>query len=129
MQSPLLAKIERGNLAAGALLTAASGLFGGPTSLVAAALGTGIGCLNFVVMGRIAAAAVRAATLQREAGAARGLGAVLALKMVVLFSLVALVLRLFALPLLPFTLGLVVFVPSALAHALWVGATGREAEI
>ena len=129
MQLPQTRKIERANLILGAAITAAAGLLWGASGLLAAGVGAALGCLNFWSIARLAGRAV--ARVQRGAtgGQAAVLGVGLALKMAALFALVWAAIAVAHLRVLPFALGLSVFVVSIFLVGFQLGAeTNAEAK-
>ena len=119
MSTTLLANAERLTVLLGLCVAALCGMALGPTGFVSAAVGGAIGTANLFVVRRLAARAVRA-TLETEAAA--GIGPLLSgmlLKMIALFAVVWIGLRVAKLSLLPFTFGLFVFVAALLGAALW----------
>src|SRR5262245_61342444 len=113
MRSAALARIERANLVLAVAATSVAGLVWGARGMLAAAAGGALACANFWVLGRLGARVV-ARVQAGTSGAAVGLAMALVAKMTVLFALVYVAVRVIALPVLPFALGLSVFVVAIL---------------
>lgn len=122
MQLPQTRKIERANVILGVAITAAAGLLWGASGMLAAGVGAALGCLNFWSIARLAGRVV--ARVQRGAtgGQAAMLGVGLALKMAALFVMVWAAIRVAHLRVLPFSLGLSVFVISIFLVSFQIGA-------
>lgn len=122
----LLTRIERGNLWLAAVAVAVAGLVWGPQGMVAAAVGAVLACLNFFAIRRLAGRAI-----ERLAAGARGreaarLSALLVGKMALLFASVWAAVRVAGLAVLPFSLGISVFVASILISGLAGGLASDE---
>jgi len=128
MQIPQTKKIERANLIVGAAITAGAGLLWGASGMLAAGVGAALGCLNFWSIARLAGRTV--ARVQRGAtgGQAAMLGVGLALKMAALFVLVWAAVRVAHLAVLPFAIGLSVFVISIFLVSFQIGTSQTEAQ-
>jgi ATP synthase I chain len=122
MQLPQTRKIERANLIFGAAITAGAGLLWGAPGMLAAGVGAALGCLNFWSIARLSGRVV--ARVQRGAtgGQAALLGVGLALKMAALFALVWAAVSVARLRVLPFALGMSVFVVSIFLFSFQLGA-------
>jgi len=120
-----LTAIERMNMVLGVAATAVSGLVWGARGMAAAAAGALLAIVNFWVIRRLGARAV--ARVASGASVAEGLLLVAALmvKMTVLVALVWLLVSWGALPVLPFTVGLSVFVVSIFFTGLFHRDTGN----
>jgi hypothetical protein len=118
-----LRKIERANLIFGAAVTCLCGLFWGGAGMAAAGVGALLAVANFWAIRRLGARAVR----RVEAGASGGQAVLLAvslmIKMSALFALVWVAVRVLGLAIVPFSLGISVFVPSILVVGLGGGTT------
>lgn len=112
----------------GIALTAAAGLVGGPRAMLAAGVGAILGGLNFWAIRRLASGAIARAVDEGSPGQALALVFALLVKMGALFALVWAAQRFLDLALLPFILGLCVFVFSCLAVGFWAGARDAGAE-
>ena len=129
MKTDPLDKITRANLVLGAAATAVSGLLWGVHGMLAAGVGAALACLNFVAITRLGRRAVR-----RVEGGGGGAGQGLALaaglliKMTALFAVVWVAVRILKLEVLPFALGMSVFVFSILLVGLGTRPSGNEAE-
>jgi len=123
-----LTAIERANVVLGVAATAVSGLVWSARGMAAAAVGALLAIANFWVIRRLGARAV--ARVASGASVTEGLLLVAALmiKMTVLVGLVWLLLRWGALPVLPFTAGLSVFVVSILVAGLFHRDAGAAAD-
>jgi hypothetical protein len=128
MPTDLLTTIQRGNLILGTLVTAGAGLLWGGRAMVAAGLGAALSVANFWVIRRLGSRAVAKVANGETGPKAMAWVAALILKMTVLFGLVWLLIRKGGLPVVPFTIGLSVFVASILITGLFLGgATSKLA--
>jgi len=129
MKTDALDKITRANLVLGAAATAVSGLLWGVQGMLAAGIGATLACLNFVAITRLGRRAVRRVE-GGGGGAGQGLAlaAGLLLKMTALFAMVWVAVRILKLQVLPFALGMSVFVFSILLVGLGTRPSGNEAE-
>jgi hypothetical protein len=125
-KSAALARIERTNLILGVAATCLAGLLGGGRAMASAGAGAALACTNFWVLRRLGARAVARAEAG-QVGVALALSAALVAKMTVLFLLVWVAVRVAGLSVLPFALGLSVFVVAILMVGLQTG--GREVEV
>lgn len=112
MQLPHIKKIERANAILGVAITCGAGLLWGASGMLAAGVGAALGCLNFWSIARLAGRVVARVQTGASGGQAALLGVGLALKMTALFVLVWAAVRVAHLAVLPFSLGLSVFVIS-----------------
>lgn len=128
MQLPQTKKIERANLILGVAITAGAGLVWGASGMLAAGVGAALGCLNFWSIARLAGRIVARAQRGATGGQAALLGFGLALKMAALFVLVWAAVRVAHVAVLPFSLGLSVFVISIFLVSIQIGATAPEAQ-
>jgi hypothetical protein len=122
-----LARIERLNLILAVAATSLAGLIWGGRGMIAAAAGGLLACANFWTLRRLGARAVARAKVGGT-GQAIALAAALILKMTALFVLVWLAIRVVGLPVLPFALGLSVFVVSILMVGLAAGGNAEADE-
>ena len=120
-----LARIERTNLILGVAATCLAGLIWGGRGMIAAGAGAALACLNFWALRRLGARAVARAQ-KGEVGPALALAAALVVKMTVLFGLVWLAVRVAGPEILPFALGLSVFVVSILMVGFQTGSDEVE---
>ena len=129
MKTDALDKITRANLVLGAAITAVAGLLWGAHGMLAAGIGAVLACLNFVAITRLGRRAVRRVE-GGDGGAGQGLAlaAGLLLKMTALFAMVWVAVRILKLQVLPFALGMSVFVLSILLVGLVTKPSGNEAE-
>jgi hypothetical protein len=129
MKTDALDKITRANLVLGAAVTAVAGLLWGAHGMLAAGVGAALACLNFLAITRLGRRAVRRV---EGGGGGSGQGLALAagllLKMTALFAMVWVAVRILKLEVLPFALGMSVFVFSILLVGLRAGTSGNEAE-
>jgi ATP synthase I chain len=129
MKTDTLDKITRANLVLGAAVTAVAGLLWGAHGMLAAGVGAALACLNFVAITRLGRRAVRRVeTGGGGSGQGLALAAGLLLKMTALFAMVWVAVRLLKLQVLPFALGMSVFVFSILLVGMSARASGNEAE-
>jgi len=121
MPTDQLTTIQRCNVILGAVATAAAGLLWGGRGMMAAGIGAALAVANFWVIQRLGLRAVAKVTNGESVPQALTWVAALVLKMTVLFGLVWLLIRKVGLPVLPFTMGLSVFVVSILITGLFLG--------
>lgn len=114
----------RGNAILAVAFTALAGILWGPRGTWGAAAGAVIACADFYVLARLGARAVIAARDGASAASLSGLAMALVAKMVGLFGLTFLALRVAKLAVMPFALGFSVLVVSIVL----VGTTGRAVE-
>lgn len=124
-QLPLRA-IERTTVVLGVAAVAVAGLLWGPHGMVAAAVGSALSVANFWVLRRLGARAVARVEAGASPGQAVALVMSLAVKMLLLFGLVWVAVRLIGLPILPFTLGMSVFVAAIFLGGLYLGPQSRK---
>ena len=117
--------MDLANLILGALVTALSGLVWGKFAAVAAGTGALIACVNLWVIRRLAGRAVRRA-VAGDKGQAPVLLAALGAKMMVLFALVWLAIRIYNLAVVPFAIGISVLPISLVFSGLWLSSTAGE---
>jgi ATP synthase I chain len=128
MTTDPLEKISRANLVLGAAVTAVAGLLWGAGGMLAAGVGAALACLNFFAIGRLGRRAVSRVEAGASSGQAVALAVGLMIKMTALFALVWVAVRVLKLQVLPFALGMSVFVFSILLVGLAGKPSGREAE-
>jgi hypothetical protein len=121
MPADQLQTIERTTIVLGVAAVATAGLIWGPRGMAAAGAGAALAVANFWVLRRLGARAVAKVEAGASTGQALGLVLSLAVKMLLLFGLVWVAIRRLGLPVLPFTLGLSVFVASILFGGLYLG--------
>jgi hypothetical protein len=121
-------RIERLNLILAVAATSLAGLIWGARGMVAAAAGGLIACANFWMLRRLGARAVARAKTGGT-GQALALAAALVAKMTALFVVVWLAVRVAGLSVLPFALGLSVFVVSILMVGLAAGGDAEADEV
>ena len=125
MTSKPLAAIEKTNLVLAVAVTALGGLVWGKSGLLAAGVGAALACLNLWAIHRLAARAMARAAAGANAQAA-GLMAALGGKMLILFALVWVAIRVYHLALVPFAIGISVLPVSLVMAGLWIGSTAGE---
>ena len=125
MTTKPLAAIEKTNLVLAVGVTALGGLVWGRAGLLAAGVGAALACLNLWAMHRIAARAIARAAAG-ETAAAAGLMAALGAKMLILFALVWVAIRVYNLALVPFAIGISILPVSLVMAGLWIGSTVGE---
>ena len=118
--------IERTTLVLGVAAVAAGGLLWGPRGMAASGAGAALSVANFWVLRRLGARAVARVEAGATTGQAVALVMSLAVKMLLLFGLVWVAIRLIGLPVLPFTLGMSVFVAAILLGGLYLGPQSRK---
>lgn len=121
-----LLTIQRTNIVLGVVATAVGGLVWGGSGMLAAGVGAALAIANFWVIRRLGLRAVAKVAGGEAAPRALPLVAALVGKMALLFALVWLVIRRVGLPVLPFTLGLSIFVLSILITGLFLGGAGSK---
>ena len=125
MTTKPLAAIEKTNLVLALAVTALGGLAWGKAGLLAAGVGAALACLNLWAIHRLAARAMARAAAGANAQAA-GLMAALGGKMLILFALVWVAIRVYNLALVPFAIGISVLPVSLVMAGLWIGSTAGE---
>jgi hypothetical protein len=125
MTTKPLAAIEKTNLVLAVAVTALGGLVWGKSGLLAAGVGAALACLNLWAIHRLAARAMARAAAGANAQAA-GLMAALGGKMLILFALVWVAIRVYNLALVPFAIGISVLPVSLVMAGLWIGSTAGE---
>lgn len=121
-----LRTIERTTIVLGVASVAASGLIWGPRGMAASAVGAALSVANFWVIRRLGARAVARVEAGASTGQAVALVMSLAVKMLLLFGLVWVAIRLIGLPVLPFTVGMSVFVAAIFLGGLYLGPQSRK---
>ncbi len=117
--------MELANVILGALVTALSGLVWGKSGVLAAGTGALIACVNLWAIRRLAGRAVQRAAAG-DKGQAPMLVAALGAKMMVLFALVWLAIRIYNLAVVPFAIGISVLPISLVFSGLWLASTAGE---
>ena len=125
MTTKPLAAIEKTNLVLALAVTALGGLVWGKAGLLGAGVGAALACLNLWAIHRLAARAIERAAAGATAQAA-GLVAALGVKMMILFALVWVAIRVNNLALVPFAIGISVLPVSLVMAGLWIGSTAGE---
>jgi hypothetical protein len=118
--------IQRTTLVLGAAATAVSGLIWGGRGMIASGAGAALAIVNFWALRRLGGRAAARVAAGASPAQAVVLVAGLSVKMLLLFGLVWLAIRRVGLPVLPFTLGLSVFVASILLAGLYLGPQGLK---
>ena len=126
MPTDQLLTIQRTNIVLGVAATAVGGLVWGGRGMVAAGIGALLAVANFWAIRRLALRAVAKVVGGEEAPRALPLVAALVGKMALLFTLVWLLVRRVGLPVVPFTMGMSVFVLSILITGLFLGGSGSK---
>jgi hypothetical protein len=125
MTTKPLAAIEKTNLVLALAVTALGGLVWGRAGLLASGVGAALACINLWAIHRLAARAIERAAAGATAQAA-GLVAALGAKMMILFALVWVAIRVYNLALVPFAIGISVLPVSLVLAGLWIGSTAGE---
>jgi hypothetical protein len=120
-----LAVIEKTNLVLAVGVTALGGLVWDKAGLLAAGVGAALACLNLWAIHRLAGRAIARATAG-DTAAATGLLAALGVKMLILFALVWVAIRVYNLALVPFAIGISILPVSLVMAGLWIGSTVGE---
>jgi hypothetical protein len=113
------------NLIMAVFVTSLGGLLWGPAGLVASGVGAGLACVNLWVLRRLGARAVARAAAGDKAQVS-WLMAALGAKMIILFALVWVAIRVYNLALVPFAIGISVLPISLVFAGLWIGSTAGE---
>lgn len=129
MPTDQLLTIQRCNIVLGVVGTAVGGMIWGPRGLLAAGIGAALSVANFWAIRRLGLRAMAKVASGESAARALPLVAALLGKMALLFALVWLMVRHVGLPVLPFTMGLSVFVLSILITGLFLGGAGSKLPI
>jgi len=126
MNSKALVAMERTTLVLGVAVTGAAGATWGIEEAGAAALGGALAFANLTVTRRLAARAIQK-VLAGTHPAGSGLGAGMAVKLVLLFPLLWVAISVLHVPLVPFALGLSVLIVSMVVTGLFSAAKGEIA--
>ncbi len=129
MPTDQLLTIQRCNIVLGVVGTAVGGMIWGPRGLLAAGIGAALSVANFWAIRRLGLRAMAKVASGESAARAMPLVAALLGKMALLFALVWLMVRRVGLPVLPFTMGLSIFVLSILITGLFLGGAGSKLPI
>ncbi len=125
MSSKRFGTMDLANLILAVLVTVVSGLAWGKAGVVAAATGSLLACLNLYAIRRLAGRAVMRAAAG-DKGQASWLIAALGAKMIILFALVWVAIRVYNLALVPFAIGISILPISLVMAGLWIGSTAGE---
>jgi len=117
--------MDLANLGLAAVVTTVVGLAWGKSGALAGGVGALLACTNLWVIRRLAGRAVRQAARGDKAQVS-WLIAALGAKMLVLFGLVWLCIRVCNLALVPFTIGISVLPISLVFAGLWIGTSAGE---
>lgn len=124
--NPAVKKIAGANLVLGIALTAVAGIVWGPRGTLGAGAGAILAAADFLILARLGAKAV---TAVRTGGAPWGLALGLLAKMIGLFALVFVALRVAKLAVLPFALGFSALVISILLVGMTGGALETQGDV
>jgi hypothetical protein len=113
------------NLIMAVAVTSLGGLLWGMSGVVAGGAGASLACINLWVLRRLGGRAVARAAAGDKAQVS-WLMAALGLKMMVLFGLVWVAIRVYNLALVPFAIGISVLPISLVFAGLWIGSTAGE---
>lgn len=113
------------NLIMAAVVTSLGGLLWGGDGLVAGGAGALLACVNLWVLRWLGARAVARAAAGDRAQAS-WLMVALGMKMIILFALVWVAIRVYNLALVPFAIGISVLPISLVLAGLWIGSTAGE---
>jgi hypothetical protein len=125
MSSKSFGTMDLANLILAVVVTALVGLGWGRDGVLAGGAGALLACINLWVIRRLAARAVARASAGDKAQAS-WLMAALGAKMLILFGLVWLCIRVYNLALVPFAIGISVLPISLVFAGLWIGSTAGE---
>jgi hypothetical protein len=117
--------MDLANASLGVLVTALAGSLWGRSGLIAAGSGALLACLNLYAIRRLASRAARRAAAGDKNQASKLLAA-LGVKMLLLFALVWVALRIYNLALVPFTIGISILPISLVFSGLWLSSTAGE---
>ncbi len=119
MSSTLLATAARLHLVLGVSVACLCGLLWGLRGFLSAGCGAALSAGNLWAVRRLAGKAVRAAGSGDSSAAMNALIVSLMVKMIALFALVWFAIRALKVELMPFTLGLLVFVVALVGAGMW----------
>jgi hypothetical protein len=125
MKTKPLAAIEKTNLVLAVVVTVLGGVVWGRTGLLATAVGAGLAVINLWVIHRLGARAMERVAAGDKA-AATAFMAAMGGKMMLLFALVWVAIRVYNLALVPFAIGISVLPISLVMAGLWIGSTAGE---
>ncbi|HEX7501140.1 MAG TPA: ATP synthase subunit I [Polyangia bacterium] len=125
MKNNRFGTMDLANLILGVFVTVLSGLVWGRSGTVAAGVGASLACINLWVIRRLAGRAVLRAAAG-DKGQAAWLIAALSAKMMILFALVWVAIRIYNLALVPFAIGISVLPISLVFSGLWLSSTAGE---
>jgi hypothetical protein len=125
MSSKNFGTLDLANLILAVAVTALVGLGWGLAGTLAGGVGAALACINLWVIRRLAGRAVARASAGDKAQAS-WLIAALGAKMMILFGLVWLAIRVYNLALVPFAIGISVLPISLVFTGLWIGSTAGE---
>jgi hypothetical protein len=125
MMSKRFGTMDLANLILGGAVTALVGLGWGRSGMLAGGVGAILACINLWVIRRLAARAIARAAAGNGSQAS-WLIVALGAKMLVLFGLVWVCIRVYNLALVPFAIGISVLPISLVFAGLWIGSTAGE---
>ena len=125
MKSKRFGTLDLANFALAVAVTVLVGLGWGRAGVLAGGVGALLACTNLWVIRRLAAKAVARAA-DGDKAQVSWLMAALGAKMLILFGLVWLCIRVYNLALVPFAIGISVLPISLVFTGLWIGSTAGE---
>ena len=125
MKSKRFGTIDLANFGLAVVVTVLMGLGWGRSGVLAGGIGALLACTNLWVIRRLAAKALARAAAGDKAQVS-WLMAALGAKMLILFGLVWLCIRVYNLALVPFAIGISVLPISLVFTGLWIGSTAGE---
>jgi hypothetical protein len=125
MSSKPFGTMDLANLILAVIVTVLSGVAWGPPGVIAAGAGALLACINLYAIRRLAGRAVERAAAG-DSGQASWLVAALGVKMIILFALVWVAIRVYNLALVPFAIGISILPVSLVFAGLWIGSTAGE---
>jgi hypothetical protein len=125
MKSKRFGTLDLANFALAVAVTVLVGLGWGRAGVLAGGVGAFLACTNLWVIRRLAAKAVARAAAGDKTQVS-WLMAALGAKMLILFGLVWLCIRVYNLALVPFAIGISVLPISLVFTGLWIGSTAGE---
>jgi len=127
MKNKTIGTMDLANLGLAIVVTALVGVVWGRAGVVAGGAGAALACINLWVIQRLAARAVARAAAGDKSQAS-WLVAALGAKMMILFALVWVCIRVYNLALVPFAIGISILPISLVFAGMWIGSTAGEQE-
>jgi hypothetical protein len=125
MSTKRFGTMDLANLIMGIAVTVLVGVVWGKPGVLAGGVGATLACLNLMAIRRLAGRAV-ARAVAGDKSQASWLVAALGAKMIILFALVYMAIRVYNLALVPFAIGISILPISLVFTGLWLGSTAGE---